>query len=297
MSRSNKNTSVNNNNNNRSRNNVHKRTPCCPHCTNINRASNQKLPTNHFLRETEEPTSRVVCPVLLQTECRFCSSLGHTVSACPALAAKKLKAKDSLAKQEKLSEEKIIKLQETSHSATSRSVEQKLQVPSQWSSHKILSLLSSTPSTNSKTIQNPIQNPIVCYSLDQAKVAFSQEATPTLAHTPSLAEAKETMIRAEFALAQAQSALARVEYALAEEDSFPCGSHDVKDSKSVQVQAPIKWIGRSVTSWADDSSDEEEDEDEEEEEDEDEEEEVKVEVEEGVEFAVLLYKRLHEYIQ
>ena len=276
------------------------------------------MPTNHFLRETEYPTSRVVCPVLLQTECRFCSCLGHTVSACPALAAKKLKVKDSESARVSHYVKDSTDLHETSHSATSRQVDplHEVRLPSHWPSHRILSLLSSSPSsTKSNTIQNPIQNPIGCYSLDQAKLTFAQESftsvtdsksatgdsrlrlpspskageTPTVLQPapsatsrpvePTIAQMKESMIRAEFALVQAQAALAGVEYALAEEDDA---------SGSTQTQAPIKWVGRSVTSWADDSSDEEEEEEEEEEE-------VEVEVEEGVEFAVLLYKRMESF--
>ena len=48
------------------------RTPCCPHCTNVNKFMNQNLPTDHWLRETADPKSRVVCKELMATECRFC---------------------------------------------------------------------------------------------------------------------------------------------------------------------------------------------------------------------------------
>jgi hypothetical protein len=63
------------------------RIPCCPHCSNLNKFSESVLPTDHYLRETPSPDSKVVCPVLLATECRYCTGLGHTVSRCPLAAA------------------------------------------------------------------------------------------------------------------------------------------------------------------------------------------------------------------
>ena len=45
--------------------------------------------TSHFLRETTDPRSRIVCPTLLQIECRFCFKRGHTISKCKKLADQK----------------------------------------------------------------------------------------------------------------------------------------------------------------------------------------------------------------
>jgi hypothetical protein len=45
--------------------------------------------TSHFLRETTDPNSRIVCPTLLLIECRFCFKRGHTVSKCKKLADQK----------------------------------------------------------------------------------------------------------------------------------------------------------------------------------------------------------------
>lgn len=45
--------------------------------------------TSHFLRETMDPNSRIVCPTLLLIECRFCFKRGHTVSKCKKLADQK----------------------------------------------------------------------------------------------------------------------------------------------------------------------------------------------------------------
>lgn len=52
-------------------------TPVCPHCRNIG------LPFDHWLRESTDPNSPIVCSVLLKTECRYCHEFGHTVSRCP----------------------------------------------------------------------------------------------------------------------------------------------------------------------------------------------------------------------
>lgn len=41
--------------------------------------------TSHFVRENRDPNSRVVCPILLATECRYCKGIGHTKSHCPIL--------------------------------------------------------------------------------------------------------------------------------------------------------------------------------------------------------------------
>lgn len=63
------------------------RLPCCPHCTNVNKFMNKNLPTDHWLRETADPASQVVCKELMATECRFCHNLGHTRSQCPQAQA------------------------------------------------------------------------------------------------------------------------------------------------------------------------------------------------------------------
>ena len=56
---------------------VGRRVPRCGHCHNLG------LPSDHRLRETAEPTSKLLCPVLLKTECRICGECGHTRTHCP----------------------------------------------------------------------------------------------------------------------------------------------------------------------------------------------------------------------
>ena len=67
------------------------REPRCPHCSNLNlkRDASSLLPTNHWIRESPDIKSPLVCPVLKGTECRYCYEMGHTVSRCPILEAKK----------------------------------------------------------------------------------------------------------------------------------------------------------------------------------------------------------------
>lgn len=47
--------------------------------------------TSHHVRSLpdKQGNSKVTCPTLLNTECRFCYGLGHTAKFCPAIAAKK----------------------------------------------------------------------------------------------------------------------------------------------------------------------------------------------------------------
>ena len=80
------------------------RVPSCPHCTNLNKFNAHKLdqpvlPTNHYLRETPSPDSKLVCPVLLATECRYCKDFGHTVSRCPLAVAENKRRELELARR------------------------------------------------------------------------------------------------------------------------------------------------------------------------------------------------------
>lgn len=62
----------------RNNNNVQRKSiaPPCAHCRNLG------LPTNHALRQSADPKSPVVCPVLKSTQCLKCGDLGHTASHC-----------------------------------------------------------------------------------------------------------------------------------------------------------------------------------------------------------------------
>lgn len=60
--------------------------PQCPHCTNLNlnRRSSDLLPVDHYLRESRDPSSPIVCPELKKTQCQMCFLFGHTRSHCPS---------------------------------------------------------------------------------------------------------------------------------------------------------------------------------------------------------------------
>ena len=52
-------------------------------------------PHNHYIRENKDPSSRVTCPLLLNTKCLKCNKKGHTTNYC------REKAKPSEVKIEK----------------------------------------------------------------------------------------------------------------------------------------------------------------------------------------------------
>lgn len=58
----------------------------CSFCKNAGKS--EKEYTSHFLRESKDPNSRVVCPELRSMECRFCFKKGHTVSKCKKLLSR-----------------------------------------------------------------------------------------------------------------------------------------------------------------------------------------------------------------
>ncbi len=48
---------------------------------------------SHFTRESPDPSSKVVCPTLLDLNCRYCAKNGHTVKYCPVIKKKEKEAK------------------------------------------------------------------------------------------------------------------------------------------------------------------------------------------------------------
>ena len=55
----------------------------CPICKSSGKSVEEY--TSHFVRESRDPDSRVVCPVLLASECRYCGKKGHMKSHCHLL--------------------------------------------------------------------------------------------------------------------------------------------------------------------------------------------------------------------
>jgi hypothetical protein len=58
--------------------------PFCKICFDTGKL--EQIYNSHFVRETRDPNSRIICPTLLAMECRYCFLKGHTVSKCPKLA-------------------------------------------------------------------------------------------------------------------------------------------------------------------------------------------------------------------
>ena len=77
-------------------NNIPKRTPIvagsnkayCKVCFESGKSESEY--TSHWVRSLPDQNGKTVvtCPTLLNTECRYCSSLGHTVKFCPAIKQK-----------------------------------------------------------------------------------------------------------------------------------------------------------------------------------------------------------------
>lgn len=51
-----------------------------------------KGPHDHFLRASRDQGAKVVCPKLLNTECKFCHSFGHTVRFCTTKREQEMRA-------------------------------------------------------------------------------------------------------------------------------------------------------------------------------------------------------------
>lgn len=54
--------------------------PFCKICYDSGKP--ESMYNSHFVRESRDVNSRVVCPTLLALQCRFCGVRGHTVSKC-----------------------------------------------------------------------------------------------------------------------------------------------------------------------------------------------------------------------
>ena len=74
----------------------------------------EKEYTAHCLRSrNRNGTFVVTCPLLLQTECRFCYTKGHTTKYCPAIAAKNNERYGRAHEQKKTSAKEPIKIPTT----------------------------------------------------------------------------------------------------------------------------------------------------------------------------------------
>ena len=60
--------------------------PFCKICFDTKQP--ESVYTSHYVRDVPGPNGVVVCPTLLQIECRYCKKKGHTNSKCPILKKK-----------------------------------------------------------------------------------------------------------------------------------------------------------------------------------------------------------------
>lgn len=64
--------------------------PFCKVCFDTGKSENEYR--SHYVKNIPGPNGVVVCPTILSVECRYCKSIGHTVSKCPSLKSKSLSA-------------------------------------------------------------------------------------------------------------------------------------------------------------------------------------------------------------
>ncbi len=55
--------------------------PFCPICKKNGRPESEY--NSHFMRETSDENSKIICPILLNMECNHCGEKGHIVAKCP----------------------------------------------------------------------------------------------------------------------------------------------------------------------------------------------------------------------
>ena len=64
-------------------NNTKSNTIIKPHCSVCQSAGKpEEIYTSHFVRESPDPKSKVICPTLLSQSCLHCGNPGHTTSYC-----------------------------------------------------------------------------------------------------------------------------------------------------------------------------------------------------------------------
>ena len=63
------------------------KTPFCGVCYKAGKAKD--VYTNHWTRASSDPKSKVTCPTILNTVCKYCKEKGHTMKYCRMLNDKK----------------------------------------------------------------------------------------------------------------------------------------------------------------------------------------------------------------
>ena len=178
----------------------------------------EKVYTSHFIRESPDPASRVVCPTLLALECKYCFKPGHTIKYCVVLKKKN--------KQEnnKPQEKKVV---------------QTASIPE--ANNNIYSLLDcddEIDSTNKPNVTEIPQTTLVEQSV------LSYRKIIDITNQQVIAQENERLRREAFERAEQQR---KAEEAI----------HQQKMSQSQVVKTMPIFRFRRMSNWADDSSDEE----------------------------------------
>jgi hypothetical protein len=96
------------NRNNQNKSALTSRKPYCKVCHDAGKPESDY--TSHYVRSLpdKQGNTKVICPTLLNTECRYCYELGHTSKFCPSLASKQ-KADERNRREEEVKNRQIKK--------------------------------------------------------------------------------------------------------------------------------------------------------------------------------------------
>ena len=213
------------------------REPCCPHCSNLNSRGNSStlLPTNHWLRQSPDPKSPLVCPVLKHTECRYCFEFGHTVSRCPILEAKNKTSATATADRQLLKEKRE---REWETQRERESVRERM------SYNKNINLFSTLDDSDDKK----------AYPSGVQKKSVEKEEFPALPSAGAYRKITVNFSTMKYSDVAAKPAVVKPPAPVAT-------LYDLNDDTTKVVLAVVakpKMV-KKYTNWADDSSDDEED--------------------------------------
>jgi len=147
--------------------------PYCAHCFNLGK--DESVFRSHFIRESPDPSSKIVCPELLATECPYCFKQGHTKSRCPIILAQDKTAKKEESRQKFLEEEK-----EKAKKATKT---QKVKVGS-----KFAALMEDSDSEDEKPVMKVIKNIKIVQKIEEfPALTSSKKVVPSAPRVNSYA--------------------------------------------------------------------------------------------------------------
>lgn len=177
----------------------------------------EKVYTSHFIRESPNPESRVVCPTLLALECKYCFKSGHTIKYCTIL--KKNKQENNKPQEKKTMRSPIVR---------------------EVNSNNIYSLLD-------------------CCDDEMGESKMYEMPQTTLAETSVLSYRKIIDITNKQVIEQENERLRREAFKRAEEQRKREEETILqqKIAQEKQVKPIPTFSFRKMSSWADDSSDEE----------------------------------------